>query len=279
MRSIQIIAVIVFGIIILGACRATKSSRTIQQVISIKKDTTAVVIVHKDEQPDSLVQLHQVLGKMYAHHIDYTTFSARVKVEYSNQQGSQPGFTANIHMKKDSIIWLNITGPFGIDAFEVLITPDSVRIRDELKHTYQVRSLSYIQDMAEIPLDFKTLQDLLVGNLIFFDSTRVTSYRPGIRSTFLLSAGDLFKNLVTLTNTDGRVMHSKLDDVDPTRSRTADLVFDDYVSKAGMLFATTRSIGISEKTQVDIQLNFKTFEFNVPLTYPFYVPKRYKRIK
>jgi len=75
------------------------------------------------------------------------------------------------------------------------------------------------------------------------------------------------------------VMHSKLDDVDSTRNRTADLTYDDYVGKGNILFATTRSIGFSEKTKVDIELNFKQFDFNIPLNYPFNIPKKYKRVK
>jgi hypothetical protein len=279
MRFLKVLAVIAAGLFILGSCRSTRSSRTIQRAISKPKDTTAMVIVHKDERPDSLLKLHAVLQGMYAHQIDYTTFSAKVKVDYSNQQGHQPNFTAVIHMKKDSIIWIDISGPFGINAFRVIITPDTLRILNELKHTYQARSLSYLKDVAEIPFDFKTIQNLLVGNLVFFDSTSITSYKPGASSTALVSAGDVFKNLLILANGDNRVMHSKLDDVDPTRNRTADLTFDDYVSKGGILFATTRSIGISEKTQVDIELNFKSFDFNVPLTYPFNIPKKYKKIK
>lgn len=279
MRFFKVLAVIAAGIFILGSCRSTRSSRTIQRAISKPKDTTAVVIVHKDEEPDSLVKLHAVLQGMYAHQIDYTTFAAKVKVDYSNDQGHQQPFTANIRMKKDSILWIDVSGPLGINVLRVLITPDTLRILDELKHTYQVRTLSHLQEMAQIPFDFKTIQNLLVGNLVFFDTTSITSYKPGKSSTSLVSAGNLFKNLVILSSSDDRLMHSKLDDADPTRSRTADLTFDDYVSKGGVLFATTRSIGISEKTQVDIELNFKSFDFNLPLTYPFNISRKYKRIK
>ena len=285
MRFIQIrasIAVLAAGILVFsGACRSSRSSRTIQQAMTKKMDTTAIVIVHRDEQPDSLVRLHAVLQGVYSHQIDYTTFSAKVKVDYSNQEGHQPNVTANIRMKKDSVIWVDISGPLGLNLFRALITPDTVRVMDELKHTYSVRAISYLQEVADIPFDFKTLQDLLIGNLVLFDSTRITSYKPGANSTFILSAGNLYKSLLTLSTGDSRIRHIKLDDVEPTRSRTADLTYDDYVSKDGHQFATTRSIGISEKTQVDIELNFKSFDFNLPLQYPFpmKVPKKYKVIK
>jgi len=278
MRFNTVLAIVAAGTIILGSCRSTRSARKMQQVIS-KKDTTEMVIVHKDVHPDSLAHLHEVLEGMYAHHIDYTTFSAKVKVDYSNAQGRQPNFTANIRMKKDSIIWVDISGPLGINVFRILITPDTLKILDELAHTYKTRTLSYLQEVAEIPFDFGSLQDLLVGNLVFFDRNRITAYRQGPGSVFLLSTGDLFKHLVTLANGDDRVMHSKLDDVDSTRNRTADLTYDDYVGKGNILFATTRSIGFSEKTKVDIELNFKQFDFNIPLNYPFNIPKKYKRVK
>lgn len=275
MRFICVIVTLAVGVGLFGSCRSTKK---IQQVIS-KKDTTELVIVHKDQQPDSLTHLYSLLRGMYAHHIDYKTFSAKVRVDYSNEQGHQPDFTAVIHMKKDSVIWIDISGPLGIGGFRVLITPDTLRYMDKLANTYTVRPLSYLQDVAELPLDLPTLQDLLVGNLVFFDSARIASYRQGASSIFLLSTGDLYKNLVTLANGDLRMMHSKLDDVDPTRNRTADLTYDDYVSQGGILFPTTRSINLSEKSRVDIELNFKQFEFNLPLTYPYNVPRKYKRVK
>ncbi|TDW99341.1 DUF4292 domain-containing protein [Dinghuibacter silviterrae] len=275
MRYVAVLAALVLGASFWAGCRSTKK---IQQVIN-KKDTTALVIVHKDQAPDSLAHLYSVLTGMFGHHIDYTTFSAKVRVDYSNEQGHQPDFTAFIHMKKDSIIWIDISGPLGIGGFRVLITKDTLRYYDKLANTYTVRPLSYLQDVAELPLDLPKLQDLIVGNLVFFDSTRITSYRQGAASIYLLSAGDQYKNLVTLANGDYRIMHSKLDDVDPTRNRTADLTYDDYVSQGGILFPTTRSINLSEKSRVDIELNFKQFEFNLPLTYPFNVPKKYRRIK
>ncbi|HTJ14388.1 MAG TPA: DUF4292 domain-containing protein [Dinghuibacter sp.] len=276
MRSFVVFGLVAIAAGAIGSCRSTKK---IQQVIN-KKDTTSLVIVHRDVQPpapDSVNLLNKIVGGMYAHHIDFNTFSAKVRVDYSNDQGHQPDFTAVIHMKRDSIIWVDISGPLGIGGFRVLITPDTLRFMDKLANTYSVRPLSYLQDVAQLPLDLHTLQDLLVGNLVFFDSTRITSYRQGNNSVFLLSVGQLYKNLVILSGGDYRITHAKLDDVDPTRNRTADLTYDDYVGQGGFLFPTTRSIILSEKTRVDIELNFKQFEFNVPLTYPYNVPKKYKR--
>ena len=73
------------------------------------------------------------------------------------------------------------------------------------------------------------------------------------------------------------MMHSKLDDVDINRSRTADLTYADYENKSGFNFSTYREITVSEKNKLDIRLNFKQYEFNKVLSVSFNIPKNYTR--
>ncbi|MBK6633556.1 MAG: DUF4292 domain-containing protein [Chitinophagaceae bacterium] len=88
-------------------------------------------------------------------------------------------------------------------------------------------------------------------------------------------AGIYFKHLLTLSSANYYLTHSKLDDVDITRSRTADLTYGDYENKSGFNFSTYREISVSEKNKLDIRLNFKQYEFNKELSVSFYIPKNY----
>ena len=72
-------------------------------------------------------------------------------------------------------------------------------------------------------------------------------------------------------------MHSKLDDLDITRSRTADLNYDDYENKKGKAFSSKRRITVAEKNKLDISLNFKQYEFDDAQSFPFSIPKNYKQ--
>src|SRR6202007_3117176 len=107
------------------------------------------------------------------------------------------------------------------------------------------RSIGYLQDVTEIPFDFSTLQDFLIGNPVFTDSN-VVSYRARPNQLSVLMIGDLFKHLLTLDNTDYTVLHSKLDDVDMQRNRTGDIIFGSYQPMGPYRFATYRSISIAE---------------------------------
>ena len=110
---------------------------------------------------------------------------------------------------------------------------------------------------------------------MFIDS--VVSYSNDNSIISLLSIGQAFKNLVTINANNNLLLHSKLDDIDITRSRTADLSYDDYETRKGTLFSTKRRITVAEKNKLDISLNIKQLEFNQEISFPFSIPRNYKR--
>jgi hypothetical protein len=66
--------------------------------------------------------------------------------------------------------------------------------------------------------------------------------------------------------------------VDQTRSRTANLAYSEYVAAGNWMFAGLRNITLSEKTKLEINLDFKQVEFEKPMTFPFSIPKNYRVI-
>ena len=114
----------------------------------------------------------------------------------------------------------------------------------------------------------------MVGNPVFIDS--VVSFSNDNNTISLLSIGNSFKNLVTINGNNNLLVHSKLDDIDITRSRTAGLNYDDYENEKGKTFSSKRRITVAEKNKLDISLKFKQFEFNDEVNFPFSIPKNYK---
>jgi outer membrane lipoprotein-sorting protein len=198
-----------------------------------------------------------------------------VRVEFSGKDGGDEA-TAFIRLQKDSLMWLSLRGALGIEGFRVLVTKDSVKVMNLLKKTYQLRSISYLQEVSNLPFNFSNLQDLVVGNPIFIDSN-IVSYKNANNQLLVLMLGKVFKHLITIDNSTGLLVHSKLDDADATRNRTSSISFADYTNNAGFPFSTKRKISVAEKSQLDINLDFKQYEFNKPLTFPFTIPKNYKR--
>lgn len=265
-------------LLLLAMLPGCKTTRQINKVIAPKDSTKVVVVANSRTDIDSIVRLKKTVDNLKQHHIDFKTFNAKIKVDYQDSKGKQPDITAIVRIIKDSAIWMSLSATFlNIEVYRVLITKDSVILLNKQDKEVQYRSLDYLQEVTEIPFDFKTVQDLIVGNPVFMDSTQIISYRQTENQVWLLNVGKFFKHLLTLSADNFLLLHSKLDDIDRARNRTADITYNGYENKTGVNFSTYREITISEKNKLDIQLNFKQYEFNKDLSVSFNVPKNYKR--
>lgn len=256
---------------VLVSCRST---RKIQTAIAKKDSVQLQVPTVGPTYEDSLATIKQTVEKMKAGRLDFTTFSAKINVDYQGADGKKYDVNANVRMYKDSVIWISITAIFGIEGLRAYITPDSVKIINKQDKVFTARSVNYLQEVTALPLDLSTLQDILIGNPVFLDSN-IVSYSRTDNNISLLSLGQFFKNLLTL-NANGRIENSKLDDIDRNRSRTCNLSYADYESKKGPEFSTKRRITVAERSKLDIKLDFKSYDFNETLSFPFSVPRNYK---
>jgi len=269
----RILIASIIGAALLTSCR---SARKIQTAIT-KKDTTVVTVAADPRKADSLRFIQEVVAQVQSKMIDYRTFNAKVNIDYRGGDGKNHDVNANVRMYKDSAIWISINALLGIEAMRAIITKDSVKLLDKLNKTYTARSIDYLQEVTELPLDLKTLQDLIIGNVVYLDSNLV-SYSRDAGSVSILSVGPWFKNLITLAEPNRNISRIKLDDSDISRNRTADLSYSDYENKKGPSFSTKRRITVAEKSKLDIRLDFKNYDFNADVSFPFSVPKNYERI-
>jgi hypothetical protein len=274
-RGLGLLMVILIGV---GAnsCRSTKKITTAiskKDTVMVKTDTT--LITAEDLHEDSVKYIRQLYNHILANRIDCQTFSAKMKVHYEGSDGKDYEFNAFIRLQKDKMIWISINALLGIEAFRAIITPDSVKVLNKLDKVYQLRSVSYLQEMSHLPFDFKTMQSILLGNPIYLDSN-ILFYRKDAQGISVLSVGPAYRNYLTLNN-DLSVRHSILDDVDPMQARTCDISYGQYEKVDTLYFSTYRKIVASEKGRLDVELIFNKYSFNENLNFPFSIPKNYKR--
>lgn len=264
---------VIYFLAIISAFASCRSTKTIQTAIG-KKDSVRSS-ADSASKKDSLLFIQKVYEGVEKNRIDFNTFSAKIKVDFEGADGKKNDFNAVVRLQKDSAMWVSINALLGIEAFRVLITPDSVKVLNKLDKVVQLRSVSYLKEITKIPFTFSELQDLIVGNAVYFDSS-IASYRKEANVISLLNVGHLFSHLLTVNASDYVIQYSKLDDVNPVRGRSANITYGDYEIKSGKPFSTFRKITVSEKSKLDIEMKYKQYEFNVPLNFPFNVPKNYK---
>ncbi len=267
---------IVIGIVLLDAAVGCHSTKSLQSAIS-KKDTIVekVPLIVKDSSFNSIPAL-EVLNALNKNKIDFRTFSSKAKIEYEDHNGKQPDFNAFIRLQKDSVLWISISSTFlGIEAFRLYITPDTIILLNKLDKSVEYHPFNYIEGFAHIPMDFNLLQNILIGNPVYVGDS-VVSYRQTENHILIGTVSGYFKNLITLSAGNNHLERIKLDDVDLNQNRTASLLYGDYEKNAGFDFATDREINVSEKSKVDITIQFKQYEFNKELSFPFNIPRNYK---
>ena len=271
---VKYLIAIVMGIVLLYSVNGCRSAKKLQTAVN-RKDTQ-VVTTSGAAINDSLQLASGILKSLDKNRINFTTFSAKIKVQYEDKNGKQPDFNAFVRLYKDSVLWISINATFlSIEAFRILITKDSVIILNKLTKQVEYHPFKYIENIASIPLNFSVLQDIVIGNPIYTGDS-IVAFRQTENHFLIGTVGQFFKNLVTISADNNLIERSKLDDIDIGQNRTADLSYGDYEKNGDFYFATYREITIAEKTKVDISLSYKQYEFNKELSFPFSVPRNYK---
>lgn len=261
-------------IILVASCR---SARKISTALNTKDSATVII---NPLESDSARKVLSTFDKINTNRIEFNTFTAKMKIDYDGKDkdgGDRKirGLNGVIRMQKDSVIWISLQAPIIGEVMRLKITPDTVSILDKQANTVQYRQFDYLQEVAKLPIEFSDLQDLLIGNPVFLDSN-IVAYNESETTTSLTTLGKSFKNYSTFINPGLNLQRSKLDDVDVTSSRSADLTYDDYEQNETHMFSGKRKISIAYKTRTEIELEFKQPQFNTPVNFPFNVPDKYK---
>ncbi|MFT7120870.1 MAG: hypothetical protein ACJAZ9_001047 [Neolewinella sp.] len=95
---------------------------------------------------------------------EYMEGRAKIKIE---SKDFNIGGTATIRIEKDKAIWMSVK-KFGLEGARALIRPDSFFVVNRLNGDYTAEPLSYIEEKYKIPARFDLLQEMVMGNAVFF---------------------------------------------------------------------------------------------------------------
>lgn len=254
--------------LLLLSCRHT---RQIARSSFPVEDTASTEVKTESLSAEEMAFNSKLLNGIHKNHLDFTTFSAKLKIDFENDKQKQQNISTNIRMQKDSVIWISVSAPIIGEVARAIITPDSMKAYDKFNKRLYLRALSEAKDLLNIPFDFNTLQDMIIGNPVFLsDSIYQVVKTPAIISFSCDST--LYTSLFNVFADDYLLQQSKVMDKDSTRTRSCELTYGEYKDVDGRRFATRRRIFVEEKNITRIAMDFNRMEFNQPLTFPFTLP-------
>lgn len=235
----------------------------------------AVPVVVKGPQivePASSLSKSDVLKQISDKQINFNTLLIKAKADLSINNNSND-VSMNIRMQNEKAIWISLTAIAGIEVARALITPDSIKILNRIESSYTKKPFSYVYQFANKQINFKTLQDLFVGNAINGSLNQSSDIVVNGGQAHLKGALSGLAYLLIFGETYN-LIQSNLND--KAAAQTLTVNYSDPRNIGGREFPHAVSIKSNASNKsISIDLKYNHVGLNEPVEFPFSVPKRF----
>ncbi|RZL17281.1 MAG: DUF4292 domain-containing protein [Pedobacter sp.] len=249
------------AIVCLGACKAKKP--VVAPVV-----TAPVVAPATSNKADNLKLLK-------AKDISFNTLAIKAKANL-DFAGNKNGVTMNIRMERDKQIWVSITAVIGIEVARAVITPDSIKVRNNLQSTYLKKPFNYAYRYTSKNVNFKMLQAIFAGNTIP-NFTTESSEIIQQNGAWTISGEEGTLAFKILFNEMMKVGENNLNDL--KSGQALKVAYGGYQQVNDGLFPSSLTINSMAGTKrVNLQLDYTKVDRNISLEFPFSVPRNYELV-
>lgn len=202
-----------------------------------------------------------------------------------DQDGSSVSFGYTIRMKRDSVIWMDITDPYvGLKVARALIMPDSAVMYNRFESNWMAGGTSVIQRAFQVNMEFKHLQAVLLGEPIYIpESVDDLSITRLIGVVDAMVKGLPNDPLFTYAEPAYLYSYGYVDGLPLTR-----MSFSDSLSSASISYIypdnetglpSDIDMTIQRDGVIHIKFDHSDVQRNVDLHIPFSIPSGYERIQ
>ncbi|WP_239530677.1 DUF4292 domain-containing protein [Muriicola jejuensis] len=227
-----------------------------------------------DKTFDENLTARTIIRNHYKNQVDFRTLTGKLRISYSDGESSQT-LGVSLRMEKDKAIWLS--APLGV--VKAIITPGRVSFYNKLENNYFDGSFEYLSKLLGTELDFKKVQNLLLGEALY--DLRDEKYEVSTNtSTYELKpvrSLDLFKILFTVNPNNFKLASQQISQ--PLQKRLLEIRYKDYQEKNKKIVPNTVGIVAIDNDQRNvIDIEYRNIEFNTKVSFPYKIPSGYEKI-
>jgi hypothetical protein len=206
--------------------------------------------------------------------LEFSTFNGKAKMHYQ-AQGQKNEFTANFRIKKDQVIWVAVQALGGlVNVARVYVRPDSVFLINYLEREAYKMPIADINKLLPVPVDFATMQNLIVGNVMDKNGTPIDATDFGGTMSIQMQDAGLTQQ-ITYNKADNTMRTMQMQTGD--NGAQGMIQYGNYEDVNGRKFSTSRVININNNGEpYYLDMNFNGVDFDKQQDYPFSIPKGYK---
>ena len=198
---------------------------------------------------------------------EWLSLNSKIKI---NKEGKKTTISAQIRVRKDSVIWVSVKAPLGIEVFRSMITQDSVYYMSRMNKTYFVKAISHLKEVVKAEISYNQLQDIL------FASPKITEKKLEFSSTpFYYLKSENNNYIITMFY---RVIQMELKE---SENKNLTINFKNYKTFTEVdnhFFPSQLLIEVQADEVFDAEINYTKIEFNKKSNISFNIPKSYVEI-
>ena len=222
------------------------------------------------------IEVTKIINGHYKNEHDFSTLNIRANAKYEDEKQSH-SMNADIRIKKDEIIWINIKF-LGIPMAKAMITPTKVSYYEKINNTYFEGDFSMLSNLLGTDLDFNKVQNLFLGKAID-DLTKDKWVSEVVEKMFKLSlpnGSDVSKEFYF---EGANYLLKKETITQASQNRSLEIRYPSFKEEKGMFLPNEINIKAEQKDKVTIDIEYKNTTFNENLSYPFSIPSGYTAVE
>ncbi len=257
--------------------QACKSSSVVQVAQEKQVDTIRVVSVPDSVQqliPEPIVATEQD-SKESVEDLAFTYLKAKSRVAWKSGNNTD-NYSVDIRVKKDSIIWVNISQA-GLTGATGLFSKDRVQFYQKISGEYYNLTYDSLSTVMGFRIDYRMLQSLIVGNQPFKkNNSRVIRENENI----IIKQDSGRIKIDNMVGPNRKLKKLLVRDEPSSNKLTLD--FEEFTNLNQVIFPFSSQITLDVKNKEDkrvttvIQIKYSKVELlETPLEFPFRLPAKF----
>ena len=260
--------------VLLQAC---KTGSVVQVAQQMPVDTVRVVMPSdtiQKEEPKPIVTNEQD-SKEAADDLSFSYLKAKSRVAWKSGNNTD-NYSVDIRVKKDSIIWVNISQS-GLTGATGLFSQDRVQFYQKISGEYYNLTYDSLSTMMGFRIDYRMLQSLIVGNQPFKkNNSRVIRENENI----IIKQDSGRIKIDNMVGPNRKLKKLLVRDEPSSNKLTLD--FEEFTNLNQVIFPFSSQITLDVKNKDDkrvttvIQIKYSKVELlETPLEFPFRIPAKF----
>ena len=211
--------------------------------------------------------------------INFEYLTIKSKIQFQEASTSKNA-TALIRLRKDSIIWFNLSGTLGVQGIRGILTLDSVKILNRVDKEYRQLDYDELSKEFNFKIDYFIIQAMVLGEMPKKAQENETITRRKDSYIIHQTFGDIYiDNYISVIN--NKVTEVNILEASTKNSMT--LMYGDFQEFNNQFFPYSSFVSLihnNEFGELETKVNIthtKVELSNKELNFPFTIPKKYAR--